>query len=160
MVFCIFTKTRICNKRTAHVIGGTVHHISSVDELVARAFHADFNLWIAQNNHSPGKEKQTIFRLNVFFYYKSFNVFKGILLKETCPPGIDACRCKIQFVSCLKKKHFRSNLHNQGRLDRYSNGKKCQLKLVALIVFLAIEVFQSPLELQGLVWKKNMQSVI
>lgn len=40
-----------------YVAVGAVHHVSSVDELVARAFHTQFHLCVAEDSPPPAKKK-------------------------------------------------------------------------------------------------------
>lgn len=48
-------RTNVRREPTANVVVSAVHHISSVDELVARAFHTQFGLRVTQNDLPPGE---------------------------------------------------------------------------------------------------------
>lgn len=79
-------------------------------------------------------------------------------MEQLVAPAIDAHGCEVQLVLGLKEEHFRSDLHNGWRLDGHSNGEQRQLRFVTGAVFpLAMEVLQSPLELQSLVWVKKIR---
>lgn len=82
-------------------------------------------------------------------------------MEEFVAPAINAHGCEVQLVLALKEEHFCSDLHNGWRLDGHSNGEQRQLRFVTgPVVSLAMEVLQSPLKLQSLVWiKRNMRRV-
>lgn len=73
-------------------------------------------------------------------------------------PAVNAHGCEVQLVFALKEEHFSSDFHNGWRVDGHRNSEQCQLTFATGPVVpqtpLAMEVLQSSLELQSLVWVK------
>lgn len=56
----------------------------------------------------------------------------------------------------LKEEHFGSDFHDGWRVDGHSNGEQAQLRFISQPP-LAVEVLQSSLKLQSLVWAKKYE---
>lgn len=56
----------------------------------------------------------------------------------------------------LKEEHFSPDFYDSWREYRHRNGEQCQLSLATGVIvmqtLLAMEVLQSTLEIQGLIW--------
>lgn len=76
-------------------------------------------------------------------------------------PAVDPQGSEVQLVLGLKQEHFGSDLHDGRRLDGHGDAEERQLRFdpVAVGNLLAVEVLQSPLELQSLVWVEEYQQL-
>lgn len=160
--------TRLCVKssqcpHTANVTLGAVHHISSVDELVAWAFRTQLQLSVAEEGQAPAEKRDNSNRWTAVQFSLSSKPSSsaGSGQRYEAPaavgptvPAVHGNGCEIQLVFALEEEHFRPDLHNRRGVDGHGYAEQRQMRSVPGLAvphaLLAVQELQPPPELQSL----------